>query len=167
MIHAPSKTGFVPAAGPNIPAVQLRASHRGRRKIRVIKRWIRLQVASHKLGLTGTIDTVVLTENGLAVVEYKRSTPPKKPLPSHIYQTAAYAMLAEEYFKRPVRKFYICYDDGRSSKIFEITLTRSIREHVLWTVKRIQAIVEGEEFPEWINTGKCASCGYYKLCRGV
>jgi len=139
----------------------------GRRKTRVLERWTRLHVASRRLGLTGTIDLVVLTEEGLAVVEYKRSSPPRRPPPGHIYQAAAYAMLAEEHFGKPVRRFYIYYDDGRSSRAFELTLTRSIRDHVLWTVRKIRAIIEDEELPRPADKRKCAGCGYYRMCGSV
>jgi len=139
----------------------------GHRRIRILKRWTRLHVASERLGLVGTIDLVVLTEEGLAVVEYKRSSPPKRPPPGHIYQAAAYAMLAEEYFGAPVRRFYIYYDDGRSSRAFKLTLTRARRDHVLWTAKKIRAIIEDEELPRPVDKRRCSGCGYYRLCKGV
>lgn len=139
----------------------------GHRRIRVLERWVRVQVTSEKLGLVGTIDLVVLTEEGLAVVEYKHSKPPRKPPKSHIYQAAAYAMLAEEHFGRPVRRFFIHYDDGESSKTFVFTLTKSIREHVLWTVRKIRSIMEGEYLPRPTDTRKCRSCGYFKVCKGI
>jgi len=137
----------------------------GRKKIRILQRWVRLDVASERLGLTGTIDLAVLTEEGLAIVEYKHASPPKRPPRGHIYQAAAYAMLAEEHFRRPVKKFYIYYDDGETAKAFEFTLTKNLRDHVLWTIRKVKAIIEGEDIPRPEAMKKCKNCGYYKICR--
>ena len=139
----------------------------GRRKEKVIRRWVKLEVASERLGLAGVIDLVALTEGGLVIVEYKRSRPPKRPPMGHICQAAAYAMLAEEHFNKPVRKFYIHYDGKSSSKTFEFTLTEELREHVMWTVKKIRSIIEGEWLPRPERKEKCVSCGYYKICKRV
>ena len=139
----------------------------GRRKEKVIRHWVRLEVASERLGLTGVIDLVVLTEGGLAVVEYKRSRPPRRPPMGHICQAVAYAMLVEEHFKKPVRRFYIRYDDGNSARTFEFTLTKELRDHVMWAVERIRSIIRGEWLPRPERKEKCVNCGYYRICRGV
>jgi len=101
------------------------------------------------------------------VVEYKHSTPPERPPRGHAYQAAAYAMLAEEHFGKTVRSFYIYYDDGCSSKAFKFTLTKHLRDHVRWTVRKIRAIIEGEDLPRAERKKKCANCGYYRICRGI
>ncbi len=73
-------------------------------KERIKAKWGKLHIASERLGLIGVVDEVVETEKGLAVVEMKRAKGPKKPSAGHVYQAAAYAMLAEEVIGRPVKR---------------------------------------------------------------
>ena len=140
----------------------------GDRKTRILNRWVRLEVLSERLKIRGVIDLVVETKDGLAIVEYKRAKPPKRRPPrNHVYQAAAYAMLAEEYFEKPVRTFYIHYDDGSTTKTFDFTLTENLRKHVLWTIRKIREIIEKEKLPNPENVKKCKNCGYLWICRGI
>lgn len=134
----------------------------GGRGERVKARWSSLHIASERLGIEGVVDEVVETERGLAVVEVKWARAPRRPPAGHVYQAAAYAMLAEEAIGRPVTRAVIRYAlDGRS---FEIPVTDAVRRHVLWTVSRIRSIVEGERLPRAKQSRKCAGCGFAKVC---
>ena len=135
----------------------------GRRRELIEASWNKLSVASTRLGLYGIIDEIAKTNNGLIVVENKWMKAPKKPHSGHIYQTAAYAMLAEEILGKPVRKIMIKY--ARDNKFFEIPVTDEIRKHVQWTVTRIKSIIENEKMPKVKATRKCRSCGFNKICR--
>jgi len=137
----------------------------GERKEAAKRSWNKLYVASEKLGLYGTIDEVDETDYGLIVVENKFMKSPRKPRPGHVYQAVAYAMLAEEALNKPVKKIIIrCMIDGKS---FEIPITDYMRRHVLWTISRIRSIIEKEKIPREMNSRKCMSCGYRKICKGT
>jgi len=123
--------------------------------------WSKLPAASEKLGLYGVIDEVYETENGLIIVENKFMKAPRKPYPGHIYQAAAYAMLAEEKIGKIARKIIIKY--LRDNKAFEIPLTEDLKRHVLWTISRIKSIIEGEKLPRG-NPKRCENCGFTKIC---
>ncbi|MCD6504694.1 hypothetical protein J7K52_04895 [Candidatus Bathyarchaeota archaeon] len=43
----------------------------------------------------------------LTIVETKYMNKPRKPRRSHLYQATAYAMLAEEKLKKPIRKILL------------------------------------------------------------
>lgn len=134
----------------------------GERRERVKARWSKLHVASERLGLLGVVDEVVETERGLAVVETKWAKAPRRPPAGHVYQVAAYAMLAEEVIGRPVRRAVIRY--ALSGRSFEVPVTDAVRKHVLWTVSRIRAIVDGEKLPRSKPSAKCKNCGFAKVC---
>jgi len=121
----------------------------------------KLSVVSEKLGLYGVIDEVYEVENGLVIVENKFMKAPRKPYLGHIYQAAAYAMLAEEKIGKISRKIVIKY--LRDNKTFEIPLTEDLKKHVLWTISRIRSIIEKEKLPRG-NYKKCGSCGFIKIC---
>ncbi|MEM0253996.1 MAG: CRISPR-associated protein Cas4 [Candidatus Bathyarchaeia archaeon] len=126
--------------------------------------WSKLSLASEKLGLYGVVDEIYETENGLIIVENKFMKAPKKPYPGHIYQTAAYAMLAEEKLGKIVRKIVIKY--LRSDKVFEIPLTEDMKKHVQWAISRIKSIIEREKLPRG-NDKKCKNCGFIRICGGA
>lgn len=138
-----------------------RRSVAGERRESAKSVWSKLSVVSEKLGLYGVIDEVYEVENGLVVVENKFMKAPRKPYPGHIYQAAAYAMLAEEKIGKLTRKIIIKY--LRDKKVFEIPLTEDIKKHVLWIISRIKSIIEKEKLPRG-NYRKCGNCGFAKIC---
>ncbi|MEM3414687.1 MAG: CRISPR-associated protein Cas4 [Thermoproteota archaeon] len=135
----------------------------GGKTIKVEQKWTALQLKSEKLGIEGIVDMVVKTPEGYAVIEYKMTTMPKRIMPGHLYQAAAYAMLVEEAFRTVVRKLYVHYE--KSNKLLEIPMTENIRRHVLWTIEQIRSIIEKEKLPPAKSSGKCKSCGYRWICR--
>jgi len=138
-----------------------RRSVAGERREPVKSVWSKLSVVSEKLGLYGVIDEVYETENGLVIVENKFMKAPRKPYPGHVYQSVAYAMLAEERIGKIARKIIIKY--LRDDKVFEIPLTEDLKRHVLWTISRIKSIIEGEKLPKG-NPRRCGNCGFTKIC---
>ncbi|MCR8453607.1 MAG: CRISPR-associated protein Cas4 [Crenarchaeota archaeon] len=141
--------------------VKRRRSVAGRKREPARSVWSKLPAISEKLGLYGVIDEVYETENGLVIVENKFMKAPRKPYLGHIYQAAAYAMLAEEKIGKKARKIIIKY--LRDNKVFEIPLTEDMKRHVLWTISRIKSIIEEEELPRG-NTRRCGNCGFTKVC---
>jgi len=139
-----------------------RRSVAGERKEPIKSVWSKLSVVSEKLGLYGVIDEVYEMKNGLVIVENKFMKAPRKPHPGHIYQAAAYAMLAEEKIGKVARKIVIKY--LRDNKTFEIPLTEDLKKHVLWAISRIKSIIERERLPRG-NPRKCGNCGFTKICR--
>lgn len=144
--------------------VKRRKTVAGEKKEAARASWSRITATSKRIGLYGVIDEVYETDNGLVVVENKFMKAPRKPYPSHVYQAAAYAMLAEEALGKIVRKVSIRY--VRDGKAFEIPLTEDLRKHVLWSVSRIRSIIEKEKIPRG-NRKKCVSCGFMKICGGA
>ena len=135
----------------------------GGKTLKVEQKWTALQLKSEKLGIEGTVDMIAKTPEGYVIVEYKMTYMPKKILPSHLYQAAAYAMLVEEAFKTIVRKLYVYYE--KSNRALEIPLTENIRRHVIWTIGRIRRIIQEEKLPDAKPSRKCRSCGYRWICK--
>lgn len=135
----------------------------GGKTLKVEQKWTALRLKSEKLGIEGTVDMVAKTPEGYVVVEYKMTYMPRKIIPNHLYQVAAYAMLVEEAFKTIVRKLYVYYE--KSNRALEIPLTESIRKHVIWTIKRIRRIIQEEKLPVAKPSRKCQSCGYRWICK--
>lgn len=135
-----------------------------KRRERVLDRWQNLAVRSNTLGLVGVVDLIIKTESGLKIVEIK-NTDAKRLLPGYLYQTVAYAMLAEEAFRQPVRSVIIHHLKG--GRTFEVNVTDEMRGHVKWTVDRIRSILTSEKLPATKRVKECKGCGYNRICKSV
>ncbi|WEU40292.1 MAG: CRISPR-associated protein Cas4 [Candidatus Odinarchaeum yellowstonii] len=135
-----------------------------KRKEKILEKWINLKLSSPKLELIGIIDLAVNTNEGLKIIDIK-NTDQEKLQPGYLYQTAAYALLAEEYFKKPVKNIIIYHT--KNDKIFEIKLTDQIKQHVKWTITRIKQIIEKEKIPKTKFKKQCQGCGYYPQCKAL
>ncbi|MBC7092152.1 MAG: Dna2/Cas4 domain-containing protein, partial [Nitrososphaeria archaeon] len=100
----------------------------------------------------------------LKVIDIK-NTGHKRLTPGYLYQTAAYALLAQEHFKKPVKHIIIYYI--KSDKIFEIKITDTIMEHTLWTINKIKEIIVKEKLPRTKRNKECYGCGYFRFCKGL
>lgn len=135
----------------------------GGRKMKVLESWHNLHLRSERLGIEGVADLVVRTPDGYFLVERKSVPLRGRPPPSHIYQAAAYAMLAEENMRIIIRGIVMKY----LNKTYEISLTEQMRRHVIWTIKQIKKIVNNEMLPPFKKRRQCPSCGYRWICLGV
>ena len=160
-------TESIKAGGSHHTLESLRENRRltlaGDRKTRVDRRWLKLKVSSRRLGVRGVIDEVAEVNGELTIVETKYMKKPKKPRRRHLYQATAYAMLAEERLKKPVRRILLRYlPEGGSHTV---TVTDRMRRHVEWTVRRIRKIVCEEKLPRVRSDGRCRGCGWLWVCR--
>lgn len=137
----------------------------GNRRFRVLRRWRRMRVSSPRLGLMGVVDQVVEFEYGLAVVEVKYGSSPRRPPSGHVYQTTAYAILAEEMLRKPVRWIILRYLPG--GETFIQPITDHMRRHIEWTVRQIKKILEEDQIPRAKPGKKCSGCGWRWICRKV
>jgi len=139
----------------------------GDRRTRVKRKWSGLYVTSERLGLRGIVDMVAEIDGELAVVEIKRSDPGLKPKRDHLYQAVAYAMLAEERLRRPVKRLILRYLP--SGKFYNIPITEDMKKHIKWTIRQIKGILREEKIPRphYRSSGKCQACGWFWICRKV
>lgn len=135
------------------------------RRETVSERHLDLYLRSERLGLEGQLDLLAKTSRGYLVVEYKWAEKPKRKgrVRHHIYQTAAYAALVEDVLGLAVTKIAIYY--GLSRELVELAYTPQLKQHVLWTLKKIKRIIERGELPPPRTGPKCKGCGYYSVCR--
>jgi CRISPR-associated exonuclease Cas4 len=113
------------------------------------------------LSLVGKPD-FLLEQDGMTIpVEVKSSNAPVEPYKSHIFQLAAYCLLAERNsFKRPAygliryknRSFKVDYTDELESGLIDIL------EQMRQDERRAQVNRSHDE------PGRCAKCGYRSIC---
>ncbi len=133
----------------------------GLRKLRVDERRYGISLSSMRLCLMGTLDLAVRIGDEWLVVEVKSGPKPRdRNIPiSHKVQAAAYSMLLEEAMNSVARRFFLLYEGG----LVEIQMTDELRDHVIWTTKKILRIYRGW-IPPMRRLRKCSSCGYSTYC---
>lgn len=139
----------------------------GDKRTKVKRKWTKLYVASERLGVVGVIDEVVEINGKLAIVEVKHSKPTRKPPKHHLYQAVAYAMLAEEALRKPIRHIILRYVP--TGETYNIEITEAMKKHVKWTIKQINKIINNEKMPKPPSKPKrqCHGCGWYWICKKV
>ncbi len=112
-------------------------------------------------GLTGKPDYLVEEHGVLLPVEVKSSRAPAAPHDSHVYQLAAYCLLAERtYGKRP--PFGILrYRDKTFSIEYTPTLENDL-ESLLDAIRQQER--RGEAHRSHNEAARCARCGYRNSC---
>ncbi len=154
---------------------QAESGHEERRSLRPYgltdgERHFDVPLSSVKLGLRGRADMVIAApkqadpEARLIVVEYKLTE--RRALRNWKLQVAAYALLFEEVWERPVARGYIYHIGRRHAE--EVRLTAALRSQVVATVASINRMIAGESLPAPPrNTAVCVSCEFRRFCNDV
>ena len=134
------------------------------------ERTFHFAVQSATLGLTGSIDLVIVTPSREAanaeaiVVDYKNSE--KRGSAHFALQLAAYALLVEEAWQLPVKRGYLYSIPLRRAEL--VAITPHLRRKVMQTVKEIRRIVEHETMPPPpAALGRCLTCEFRRFCNDV
>ncbi|MEW6623315.1 MAG: CRISPR-associated protein Cas4 [Bacillota bacterium] len=126
------------------------------------ERFFQVSLVSDRLGLHGVLDMMIVSANGaIYPVEFKHSIS-KKGLHQK-YQLAAYAMLLEEKYLKPIRFGFIYLIPTKT--IIPLEITQSMREHIKKVLSAIQKVAEGEKMPGYIRSKqRCLNCEFKNYC---
>lgn len=118
-------------------------------------------LSSEKLRLTGIVDLIIEGDSEIVVVDFKSAK--NTGSENHMIQLGAYALLAEERFRKPCGRGYLFYAENK--KWVEILLTEGLREKVLSTIKGLEEVIRSRVIPpptEQIE--KCRNCEFLNFC---
>lgn len=116
---------------------------------------------SERLGLVGKLDMAVRLEHEAIVVDYKLS--PGEAGPHFKSQLAAYALLLEEAWERPVHRAFLYHIPDHKAE--EVAMTPLLRKRVTQVISDIQKMVESERMPPPpANRARCLSCEFRRFC---
>jgi len=119
---------------------------------------------SERLGLSGHLDMAIVTSQEAIPVEFKHSA--GKLGLNHKYQLAAYALLVEERWDRPVRRAFVYFIPLKRAQ--EVAITPNKRRFVVKTMEGIRRMVSSEAMPEPTrHRGRCADCEFRNFCGDV
>ena len=123
-----------------------------------------LKIASDELRLTGIIDQVHVYENDFVPFELKSGRMPQDGVwPSHRIQIAAYSLLLQEKYSKPIKEGFVVYIDSKEKR--HISINPFMKQEVKQLVDQVIALIESKELPDFCNNkNKCRSCGLRKTC---
>src|SRR3989339_2151880 len=123
-----------------------------------------LRVESDELKLKGIIDQVHVYNNEYVPFELKTGRAPNDGVwPSHRVQLAAYSLLLQEHFKKPIKEGFVVYLDTKEKR--HIAVNPYMKEEVTQIVNDILALLESRELPDFChNENKCRKCGLKSTC---
>ncbi len=114
-----------------------------------------------ELGLTGKPDYLVQQKGQIIPVEVKTGRVPETPYDSHIYQVAAYCLLAEKtYGKRP--PYGIIHYPTRD---FAVDYTPALENALLDLLAEMRRDERRAEVDcSHAESGRCVRCGFRRIC---
>jgi CRISPR-associated exonuclease Cas4 len=116
---------------------------------------------SGELGLTGTPDYLVQQDGAVIPVEVKSGRTPDAPYDSHIFQLAAYCLLAEKtYGKRP--PYGIIHYSSRDFSVDYTPQMESALLDQLAEIRRDETRRDVRRSHE--DQARCRKCGFRKMC---
>lgn len=122
-----------------------------------------VRIVSPKLNLSGLIDEVVITDEEAIVVDYKLAGWAGD---NHLIQLAAYGLLVEEAFGRPVNRGFVYLLKARQFE--SVPLDEALRNSVFETLQNVQHIRLNEYMPPPVaEENKCSSCEFRRFCNDV
>src|SRR3989338_7195409 len=123
-----------------------------------------LRIDSDELRLKGIIDQVHVYGNDYVPFELKTGRMPKDGVwPSHRIQIAAYSLLLQEKFKKPIKEGFVLYLDSKEKR--HIAINPFMKQEVKQLVDEVIALLESMELPDFCNNeNKCRKCGLKQTC---
>ena len=132
------------------------------RRIKVDRMLFSYPLTSRRYRIHGIADTIFWVNRRMNILEIKYGESPKL-FRDHLYQAAAYALMAEEEFKQPAYRIIIFYKAQKNWH--EGRFTAQLRSHLIKIVEEIWRILRGEVIPEPRPRRGCSSCWYKRFCR--
>jgi len=124
-------------------------------------RYFDVQMHAPQVALSGRVDMVILRQREAIPVEFKNSQAGIGV--NHRCQLAAYAMLAEGHFGKPVRRAFVYFIPLKQALPQEIT--PAMRAYARRALHAIRAAVGMERMPDGTRVlGRCRVCEFLPYC---
>jgi CRISPR-associated exonuclease Cas4 len=147
-------------------AVEALERRRGFRAYGVMEGERRFAVWLHSehLRLAGKLDLLILTPDACYPVDFKDTEGGVRR--NHRAQLAAYALLAEEAFRRPAPLGFIYLVPKKS--VVAVELSEADRAEVRDALAAMQRMIAREEFPPATDVrARCQACEFRNFCRDI
>lgn len=117
---------------------------------------------SSNLQLSGLLDMVILTDEEAIPIEFKNDMF-NRVNKNHLIQLAAYTLLIEERWERPVKRAFVHFIPTKQSR--EVAITDQLRTTLFTQLDRLRFMIEGEYLPDATRCqGRCTDCEFRNFC---
>ncbi len=128
------------------------------------QRQFHVWLTSKRLGLTGKLDLLVDSPEGLFPVDFKWTS--GGPRRNHVCQLCGYALLLEDCYQRQVEKGFVYLMPKNDAVVFD--LTAECKAETLRALEEIRAMVEKEQMPPPTPMrARCGDCEYRNFCGDI
>jgi len=134
-----------------------------RKRIGVVNKALNVYLTNN--WLRGEMDELLWLKDGtMAPLDYKFALYPGKVYGTTKVQLAAYAVLIEENYQKPVHKGYVVYVRSKN-KLVEVPITEGQKNKVKQAVKDMEKIITENFYPKATRfKKKCLTCTYRNIC---
>lgn len=128
------------------------------------KRQFHVWLNSERLGLTGKLDLLIDSPEGLFPVDFKFTT--GRAHRNHVFQLCGYALLLENCYDRQVDKGFIYLIPKSDAEV--IDLTSELKNETMKILDEIRVMVAQERMPPPTTVrSRCADCEYRNFCGDI
>ncbi|MFQ5852846.1 MAG: CRISPR-associated protein Cas4 [Candidatus Binatia bacterium] len=125
------------------------------------KRQFHVWLSSKELGLTGKLDLLVDSPEGLFPVDFKFTA--GSPYKNHVFQLCGYALLLEDRYKRSVNKGFVYLIPKNDAIVFD--LTAELKAEAMSVLDEIRGMIKREQMPPpTMFRNRCIDCEYRNFC---
>jgi CRISPR-associated exonuclease Cas4 len=122
--------------------------------------WLR----SQELGLTGRLDLLIVTPEACLPVDFKDTEGGVRR--NHRTQLAAYTLLVEEAFGKPVPAAFVYLVP--KDQVVEVEVSQADRDEVVGTLARLRQMILEERMPDPTPLrARCGPCEYQNYCADI
>ena len=148
------------------PAVEALERRRGFRSygLETGQRHFGIWLSSERLGLSGKLDLLIVTDGACFPVDFKDTEGGLRR--NHRVQLAAYALLAEDAFRRPVPEAFVYLVPEK--KVVGIALSEADRRQAEDDLASMRRMIAAEEMPAATSVrARCQVCEFQNFCGDV
>lgn len=128
------------------------------------ERFFDVPLSAPRLGLSGRLDMAIVRRHEVIPVEFKNAEGALRL--NHKYQLAAYALLAEERWKRPARRCFVYLIPRKEA--LEVAIPPGARRYTHRLLNAMRAVAGGEAMPAATpQRGRCTECEYRRFCNDI
>lgn len=119
---------------------------------------------SERLGLSGKMDLLVVSQEGYFPVDFKYTR--GRPHRNHIGQLAGYSVLVEDHFQTQVETAFIYL--APIGELVALKMTAELKTEVTSRLAQIRSMIKEEMLPEPTGVrARCSECEFRNYCGDI
>jgi len=125
------------------------------------ERRFQVRLASERVGLSGEVDLLIVTNTEAVPVEFKHTEGPVAK--NHRLQLGAYALLVEDALGLPVQRGFVC--QLPAGRLWQVQCGTAERLQVAQLVRQVRHMLAGEARPAPTPVrARCRDCEFRRYC---